>query len=94
MAKETGSRAYERFTGNQVAKILQKKPKEFHNSERISLVSSAFASILLGNYAPIDHSDGSGMNILNIKTGTWSQKALKATTPKWNLNFEAKLGQP
>ncbi|KAB1264191.1 Xylulose kinase [Camelus dromedarius] len=54
----TGSRAYERFTGNQIAKIYQQKPEAYSHTERISLVSSFAASLFLGSYSPIDHSDG------------------------------------
>lgn len=35
--------------------------------QRISLVSSFAASLFLGNYAAIDNSDASGMNLLDIK---------------------------
>uniref|UniRef100_A0A673TX84 Xylulose kinase n=2 Tax=Suricata suricatta TaxID=37032 RepID=A0A673TX84_SURSU len=54
----TGSRAYERFTGNQIAKIYQQNPEAYSHTERISLVSSFAASLFLGSYAPIDCSDG------------------------------------
>ena len=67
----TGSRAYERFTGNQIAKIYQMKPASLDECERISLVSSFLATLCLGDYAPIDYSDGSGMNLMNIYTKTW-----------------------
>ncbi|XP_029794650.1 xylulose kinase [Suricata suricatta] len=53
----TGSRAYERFTGNQIAKIYQQNPEAYSHTERISLVSSFAASLFLGSYAPIDCSD-------------------------------------
>lgn len=33
LAEITGSRAYERFTGNQIAKISQEKSKEFSETE-------------------------------------------------------------
>ncbi|ESO90173.1 hypothetical protein LOTGIDRAFT_123862 [Lottia gigantea] len=74
----TGSIAFERFTGNQIAKIYQTKSTEYTNTERISLVSSFAASLLIGLYAPIDESDGSGMNLMNIKTRDWSEECLKA----------------
>ncbi|XP_049726839.1 xylulose kinase isoform X2 [Elephas maximus indicus] len=54
----TGSRAYERFTGNQIAKIFQESPEAYSLTERISLVSSFAASLFLGSYSSIDYSDG------------------------------------
>ncbi|XP_072173716.1 xylulose kinase-like [Diadema setosum] len=90
VATITGSRAYERFTGNQIAKIYQSQPLDYENSERISLVSSFVASLLLGDYAAIDNSDGSGMNLLDISSKSWSQAALDACAP----NLADKLGQP
>ncbi|XP_036445502.1 xylulose kinase isoform X1 [Colossoma macropomum] len=82
LADITGSRAYERFTGNQIAKIHQFQPDKYNETERISLVSSFAASLFLGNYAAIDYSDGSGMNLMDIFTKQWSEPCLKATAPQ------------
>ena len=62
LAKLTGSRAYERFTGNQIAKIAGSPAtsRAYAETERISLISSLMASVLRGDYAPIDYSDGCG----------------------------------
>lgn len=86
----TGSRAYERFTGNQIAKVYQQDPKAYMQTERISLVSSFAASLFLGSYSPIDYSDGSGMNLLQIQDKAWSHACLSACAP----HLEEKLGPP
>lgn len=81
LAYITGSRAYERFTGNQIAKIYKQKPEAYYKTERISLVSSFAASLFIGDYAPIDYSDGSGMNLLDIHDKIWNEKCLEACAP-------------
>ena len=58
VAEISGSRAYERFTGNQIQKVFATKPDVYNSTERISLVSSMIATMLCGHYAPIDVSDG------------------------------------
>uniref|UniRef100_A0A8C8SP18 Xylulose kinase n=1 Tax=Pelusios castaneus TaxID=367368 RepID=A0A8C8SP18_9SAUR len=59
LANITGSRACERFTGNQIAKIYSQNPEVYAQTERISLVSSFAASLFLSAYAPIDYCDAS-----------------------------------
>ncbi|KAF9931569.1 hypothetical protein BGZ67_005236 [Mortierella alpina] len=71
LAERTGSRAYERYTGSQILKIVQRMPEAYLATERISLVSSFLATILMAKYAAIDVADGSGMNLLDIETKTW-----------------------
>uniref|UniRef100_A0A8C4E8Q3 Xylulose kinase n=1 Tax=Dicentrarchus labrax TaxID=13489 RepID=A0A8C4E8Q3_DICLA len=90
LAEITGSRAYERFTGNQIAKVRQTRPEDYQDAERISLVSSFAASLFLGDYAAIDYSDGSGMNLLDIRTRNWSEICLEATSP----HLDRLLGAP
>ncbi|XP_042812970.1 xylulose kinase isoform X4 [Panthera tigris] len=80
----------QRFTGNQIAKIYQQNPEAYSHTERISLVSSFAASLFLGSYSPIDCSDGSGMNLLQIKDKVWSRVCLAACAP----HLEEKLGSP
>lgn len=89
LAQLTGSRAYERYTGPQIRKIFQTQPEVYSNTERISLVSSFMASLLIGSYACIDETDGAGMNLMDIKERTWSKLALEATAP----GLEEKLGK-
>lgn len=76
-----GSNIFERFSGPQIRKFFQEKPEKFRKTSIIHLVSSFLASILLGESAPIDHGDGAGMNLMNIKTKQWDDKALQATAP-------------
>ncbi|XP_008557575.1 xylulose kinase [Microplitis demolitor] len=89
LAQITGSKAYERFSGPQIAKIWRTRPDVYANTERISLVSSFVASLLVGDYAPIDYSDGSGMNLLDIRTKDWNDQLLKASGP----DLRVKLGE-
>lgn len=77
VAEITGSRAYERFTGNQIAKILRLHART-KSIERVSLLSSGIASVLCGKYVPIDISDGSGMNLMDLQTCAWSEDMLDA----------------
>ncbi len=81
VADLTGSRAYERFTGNQIAKIWRTRPDVYDGTERVALVSSFVASLLVGDYAPIDASDGSGMNLMDIRGKAWADRAMQATAP-------------
>ncbi|MBM4141989.1 MAG: carbohydrate kinase [Lentisphaerae bacterium] len=88
VAGVTGSRAYERFTGNQIARIFEERPGVYAATDRIALVSSFVASLLAGDYAPIDVSDGSGMNLMDIRARKWHPAALECTGP----GLERRLG--
>lgn len=90
MVQITGSKCYARFTGPQIRKVYQTRSDCYENTQRISLVSSFLASIFLGKIAPIDYSDGSGMNLLDIRTKRWSQLCLNACAP----DLEQRLGDP
>ena len=81
LADITGSRAYERFTGPQIKHLFKHQHEIYEQTERISLISSFLASLLIGDYAPIDLSDGSGMNLLDIHTQQWDQELLSITAP-------------
>lgn len=89
LSRLTGSRAHERYTGPQIRKIFLKLPEIYNQTERISLVSSFMASLLIGSYACIDETDGAGMNLMDIKQRAWSKIALEATAP----SLEEKLGK-
>ncbi|XP_033226806.1 xylulose kinase [Belonocnema kinseyi] len=90
LAEITGSRAYERFSGPQIAKVSRKRPEAYSSTERISLISSFLASLFLGDYAPIDWSDGSGMNLLDIRSKDWCDELLEVCGP----SLKEKLGKP
>lgn len=90
MVSITGSKCYARFTGPQIRKIYQQYPHAYDNTARISLVSSFLASIFIGDVAPIDFADASGMNLFDIKTKIWSKKCLNACAP----DLEKRLGTP
>jgi xylulokinase len=80
-AQATGSAASERFSGPQIRKFFKTEPAAYQASDGISLVSSFMASLLAGKVAPIDHGDGAGMNLMDIRRRRWHMKALSATAP-------------
>jgi len=82
VAELTGSSCFERFTGPQIRKFWQKEKRRYDNTAKIHLVSSFMASILAGKHAPIDHGDGAGMNLMDIRKLAWSPAMLKATAPQ------------
>lgn len=77
----TGSDTFERFSGPQIRKFWQEDKSAYQRTDTIHLVSSFISSILVGKNAPIDHGDGAGMNLMNIETRKWDQRALDATAP-------------
>ncbi|EJD07271.1 actin-like ATPase domain-containing protein [Fomitiporia mediterranea MF3/22] len=77
LADLSGSRAYERFTGTQIMKIRKRKPDAYVATSRISLVSSFIPSLFLGEFAPIDAADASGMNLMNVFTHKWDDRLLE-----------------
>ncbi len=83
----TGNTAFERFSGPQIRKFHQTEPDAYANTAYIGLVSSYIASLLAGQLVPVDPGDGSGTNLLDIRTRQWSPKALDATAP----NLQNKL---
>ncbi len=51
---------------------MEETPEIFNNTEHISLISSFGAEIFLGDYSAIDYSDGSGMNLMDIRNKKWN----------------------
>jgi len=80
-AAATGSDTFERFTGPQIRKFARADPAAYAGTAHIALVSSFMASLLAGRLAPIDHGDGAGMNLMDIRRKSWLPAALAATAP-------------
>jgi xylulokinase len=77
--RRSGSSAVERFAGPQIRRFAKTEPERYTRTELIHLVSSFMCSLLLGKSAPIDVSDGAGMNLLNLAAATWDPDLLRAT---------------
>ncbi|KAI0318382.1 actin-like ATPase domain-containing protein [Amylostereum chailletii] len=77
LADLTGSRAYERFTGTQIKRIRRVHPDAYEATSRVSLVSSFLPSLFLGSIAPIEISDASGMNLMNVLSCKWDDALLR-----------------
>lgn len=88
LSEITGSRAYERYTGPQIRKLFTGEAGAglCARTERISLVSSFMASLLIGDYASIDETDGAGMNLMDVKRRCWSKEALEVCVGHLYLN--------
>lgn len=77
LAEITGSRAHYRFTGLQIRKLaVRTNPQVYKNTDRISLVSSFLASILLGKFTPVEEAEACGMNIYNIAKSDYDDELL------------------
>jgi xylulokinase len=87
VARITGSRAIERFTGPQIRRFSQRDPGRYQATKRIHLVSSFLTALLCDADAPIDRGDGAGMNLLDLATGDWSETMLEATAPKLRVKL-------
>ena len=49
----------------------------YYNFQKISMISSLYASLFLGDYGSIDLGDGAIMDLVDIKTRDWSSECLK-----------------
>lgn len=81
LARLTGSRAFERFTGPQIRAFAHRDPDGFARTDRIHLVSSFHASLLAGTHAPVEPGDASGTNLMDLARRRWAPLALDATAP-------------
>ncbi|KXJ97494.1 hypothetical protein Micbo1qcDRAFT_191950 [Microdochium bolleyi] len=95
LAEATGSSAHHRFTGTQIMRMRRKRPEVYKNSARISLVSSFLASVLLGDLAPLEISDVTGMNLWDITNECWSEPLLELTAGSKDAvpDLRKKLGE-
>ena len=87
VARTTGSRTFERFTGPQIRQWARRDPAAYAETARIDLVSSFLTSLLIGAPAPLDPGDASGMNLWDLSAKAWWPAALDAVAP----NLSAKL---
>jgi xylulokinase len=81
LSAHTGSRAFERFTGPQIRKFAKTDPAGYAATDRVHLVSSFMASLLIGAHAGLDPGDGSGMNLMDLAAADWWPPAVGATAP-------------
>jgi xylulokinase len=81
VAALTGSATTERFAGPQIRKFWKENPEDYEKTVHITLISAFMTSLLIGHTAPVDAGDGFGMNLADIRCGTWSPEVLDVTAP-------------
>ncbi len=77
----TGSDVFERFTGPQIRRFWKTEPNAYEQTAHIAMISSFLTSLLIGQIAPMEPGDGSGMNLMDLRHGDWLPEALDATAP-------------
>ena len=77
VAAATGSRAYARFTGHQMAALAARDPDAWQRTARVSLVSSFGPSLLCGAFAPVDASDSCGTNPRGTLRPEWHVRSFE-----------------
>lgn len=77
----TGARAFDRFTGPQIRAFHRRDRRGYEATDRIHLVSSFLASLVAGVDAPLEASEASGTNLMDLEQRVWWQEALDATAP-------------
>lgn len=77
----TGARAFDRFTGPQIRAFHRRDRAGYERTARIHLVSSFLASLVAGVDAPLEASEASGTNLMDLEQRVWWPAALDATAP-------------
>lgn len=96
MARRTGSRAHERFSGSQIMKFRKQQPDVYAETDRISLVSSFLTTMLCadGEIKSVEESDACGMNLWDMADSTgWDKELLQVVAGDSSATeLEKKLG--
>ena len=79
LCRRTGSTATQRFSGAQIRRFSKLSPEAWQDTAHVHLNSSFLASVLAGKSVDIDHGDGAGMNLMNLKSGDWDEEIVNIT---------------
>jgi len=79
LCRRTGSTATQRFSGAQIRRFSKLSPEAWQDTAHVHLNSSFLASLLAGQSVSIDHGDGAGMNLMNLKTSDWDTEIVNIT---------------
>jgi len=77
--QNSGSLITHRFSGPQIRRFAKLFPSYYEHTSVIHLLSSFLTCLFIGRNGPIDLSDTSGMNLLNLNELTWDKILVQAT---------------
>jgi xylulokinase len=79
IATLTGSYPTNRFTGLHISKLIGRDKDTYERTKKIQLISTLMSTVFTSDLeAPLDLSDGCGMNMINLHTKAYDIRLLKA----------------
>ncbi|PCJ60601.1 MAG: hypothetical protein COA79_08505 [Planctomycetota bacterium] len=77
--ENSGSVVTERFSGPQIRRFAKNFKNEYEQTSVVHLLSSFMTCLFVGHDCPMESSDASGMNLLNLNSMQWDESLVNST---------------